>query len=71
MTTSSQCHTCANYVGYRLDGSEDDRPVCAAYPEGIPEAIMLGTLDHTVRQAGDGGITWEPRPGTTMPTEDL
>jgi hypothetical protein len=32
-------------------------PTCAAFPEGIPEPILLGLYDHTKPYAGDGGLT--------------
>lgn len=32
------CHNCKNYI---------DDLFCAAFPEGIPEEILIGENDHT------------------------
>lgn len=32
---------------------------CAAFPEGIPDEITDGTIQHTERIPGDHGITFE------------
>jgi len=37
---------------------DDDRPTCAAFPDGIPEAISPGGGDHTRPWPGDHGITF-------------
>lgn len=46
-----QCHTCAHFSG---DGE------CAAFPNGIPEAIYLNLADHRLPYRGDHGIRWSP-----------
>ena len=51
MTTSLQCIQC---VHYRLDLK------CDAFPDGIPEPIILGEHDHHEPYPGDHGIRWEP-----------
>jgi hypothetical protein len=33
---------------------------CAAYPDGIPEAIYTSQNDHTQPYPGDNGIRFEP-----------
>jgi|TARA_Y100000296_G_scaffold14363_1_gene16802 hypothetical protein len=32
---------------------------CLAFPDGIPEPIMLGEFDHRKPYDGDNGIRWE------------
>lgn len=36
---------------------------CKAYPEGIPTAILLNSLDHRFPAAGDNGVRYELKPG--------
>jgi len=53
MDISSQCLSCWRF------GME---PVtCAAFPEGIPDAIRLGEHDHTNPYDGDGGLQFKKR----------
>ena len=35
-------------------------PVCEAYPEGIPEVILNGSIDHKTPYPGDQGLTYLP-----------
>ena len=37
-------------------------PTCAAYPQGIPEAILANQHDHHHPYPGDKGIRFEPKP---------
>ena len=34
--------------------------VCEAYPDGIPEAILNGKVDHKTPYPGDHGLTYLP-----------
>jgi len=36
--------------------------VCLAFPDGIPDDILGGEVDHTQPHDGDHGIQYEPRP---------
>lgn len=49
--TSDQCMTCKHY--------RTGRYACAAFPDGIPEEIFTGEVDHDEPYPGDGGIQWE------------
>ena len=33
---------------------------CAAFPAGIPDAILQSERDHRRRYRGDGGLTFDP-----------
>jgi hypothetical protein len=47
---------------------ESDR--CSAFPDGIPDAIWLGTHDHAQPFPGDGGVRRQaPEPGSPSPAE--
>ena len=48
----SQCVSCKNK---RFDAT------CRAFPNGIPEAILVGQHDHTKPYAGDNGIRFEAK----------
>jgi hypothetical protein len=54
---------CVNCRYYR-DGQK-----CAAFPNGIPEAIHDDVVDHTVPVDGDNGIQYEPWPSFAVPGE--
>lgn len=54
-TIASQCMTC---VHRREDFT------CDAFPEGIPENVLLTKRDHRDAIRGDNGVRWEPRDET-------
>lgn len=39
--------------------TEDGAWTCDAFPEGIPEGILFGEIDHTQPVEGDHGIQYE------------
>jgi len=47
------CLQCKHY--------HDGERACAAFPEGIPDAIWEGRSDHIEPYSGDHGIQFEPR----------
>ena len=50
------CIECKHY-----DWFETETLACAAFPKGIPEAILTGDHDHTKPYKGDNGIQFEPK----------
>lgn len=54
------------YCRHRTSGPDQ---VCAAFPGGIPDAILTNRADHRGPIEGDHGIRFEPRPG--VPAADL
>ena len=40
---------------------------CTAFPDGIPEDILAGDVDHQKPVDGDGGITFKLRAGADPP----
>jgi hypothetical protein len=51
MTTGVQCISCKWYAG---------KGYCKAFPDGIPDPIYYGEVDHTNPYPCDDGITFEP-----------
>ena len=50
------CIFCVNWIGKVPD---INKPTCKAYPEGIPEEILTGEVDHRTPYKGDHGIMFE------------
>lgn len=48
------CWDCRHFLE-----SEYDAHSCAAFPDGIPDAIIDGEFDHTQPYPGDNGIRFE------------
>lgn len=51
------CFRCAHYTGDQatIAGSK-----CKAFPDGIPNSIILGDVDHDKPIDGDHGFRFEP-----------
>lgn len=49
----SQCVYCKH--------KHDTGGTCEAFPDGIPEKILLNKSDHTKPYPGDGGVRFEKR----------
>lgn len=46
-----QCFGCTNLLSERVDGL-----ACLAFPDGIPEVILTGEVDHSQAYPGDHGF---------------
>ena len=58
MTHISQCDACKRYKGYK-----DEKPVCSAYPKGIPDVIFYNVVPHNQPLKGDNGKQFKPIKG--------
>jgi hypothetical protein len=54
MTVTSQCAFCRHFIGRK-----GNRPVCNAFPNGIPQVILHNEFDHRKPYLGDDGIHFE------------
>jgi hypothetical protein len=52
---------CFDCIHYRPSDDDDEPMKCDAYPDGIPDEIIMNDLDHTVPLPGDNGIQFSPR----------
>lgn len=50
-----QCSLCRHFRRENRDAE-----TCAAFPAGIPTAILTNQIDHCRAVDGDGGIRFEP-----------
>lgn len=61
-TILSPCQFCKHYY----ENSSGDLLTCTAFPEGIPEDIIRGAIQHTRPVPGDQGIFFERIHGTQV-----
>lgn len=54
---------CVHFRGVKGTEEEDQRVVCDAFPNGIPEEIAYGKNLHTKPVSGDHGIRFELKIG--------
>ncbi len=50
---------CKHYTGIKGKDETDQRPCCAAFPDGIPYEISYGDNLHLAPVKGDNGIQFE------------
>lgn len=53
----SQCSVCTRFRSPLDTGA--DGPTCAAFPTGIPPAVLRNLVDHRKEIPGDHGLRWE------------
>jgi hypothetical protein len=58
MTMAPICVACKHFQGWSKTGFGG---TCSAYPDGIPNAILMNEANHTRAIAGDQGIHFAPR----------
>lgn len=63
----AQCMSCARWRPGLLNGTEDQRQTCEAYPDGIPAQIWINDADHRQPQPGDHGLRWKSVDGEPFP----
>ena len=56
-----QCFDCKHLAAKPLPGNI---MACPAFPEGIPETILVNDANHKKPYPGDNGIQFELRPET-------
>lgn len=57
------CYYCMNEYA-RNEDDDSFPPACRAYPDGIPVEILHSSVDHRQPYPGDGGILYDPGPGS-------
>lgn len=53
---TSQCQKCKHF-----DYEVKDKNACPAYPDGIPEEILLNEIEHNKPYNQDNDIVFEPK----------
>lgn len=56
--TSTMAPICMGCTRYRRDRG---RQVCGAFPDGIPQDILMSNVDHRKPYPGDNGLRFSPR----------
>lgn len=59
MRGRSMCDVCVHWQG---ELNDDGEGLCAAFPAGIPQELLMGKVDHRQPLPGDNGVRFEPDP---------
>ncbi len=54
-----RARSCKHYRGIVGEEDQGQRPICAAFPDGIPDEIAYGNNLHLSPVAGDRGLMYE------------
>lgn len=49
---------CFNCIHLFMGGT--DKSTCLAFPDGVPEPILTGEVDHSLPYEGDHGFRYQP-----------
>ena len=49
------CMDCKNYIGR----NNEDKDICKAFPDGIPDNVFWGDINHKTHIDGDNGYKFE------------
>lgn len=61
--SQAQCGACERYRSPMSAENVIGRPMCAAFPAGIPDVIWNNLVDHRQPVEGDHGLQWSARDG--------
>lgn len=56
-----QCFDCKNFI----KKYDNDKYVCKAFPDGIPDDVLMNRVDHSAPIENDNGIHFEQVDYTT------
>lgn len=63
IAATPMCLSCSRLREPPAIGELAEGLFCEAYPDGIPQGIILNSVDHRVAQPGDRGLRYDPQEG--------
>ena len=57
------CFACKHLRSGFDPEAPEGKPFCEAFPDGIPDDIFYGAVDHRKPHEGDHGVRFELKPG--------